>query len=40
VVVVVAAAERQRRGKNESECTGVQSIGDEMQRDEAGSATR
>ena len=39
-MVVAAAAARQRRGKNESECIGVQSIGDEMQRDEAVSATR
>jgi hypothetical protein len=40
VVVVVVAAERQRRGKNESECTGVQTIGDEMQGDEAVRATQ
>ena len=39
-MVVVVAAVRQRRGKNESDCIGVQSIGDEMQRDEAVSATQ
>jgi len=39
-VVVVAAAARHKRGKNESECIGVQSTGDEMQRDEAVSATQ